>query len=600
MKLTSINVQNFLGIRAAEVQLTTPVTLFAGRNGAGKSSLQEAVRMALTGEAVRVDLKKHYGQLVTEGAGSGFAEVGIEGGARACVALPSGKTTSLADYAPPAALPCVLDAQRFARMAANERRAFLFRLMGLGAGATEVKRRLLDKGCDDKKADAILPLLRAGFDAGHAEAQAKARGEKAAWHAITGETYGEKKAATWAAAKPAFNAAAPADLRQRLVAADAELAAANQCLGALQADQQRHAAAVKRLAELREKAGRYARISDKLTQDEDQLHVWTAKVEDTRRRAAGGRKVGLVHDLAHHLNESLRMAIPFGDMDAQQRQQLAASNAALDRYTTEHGAIGDGEAADIEALANLPEHEKALQLLQSAVANDRRDLAEADAAAKAVVELEAAAGDAPSEAEIDAARAHLRAAQAGRGEIAAHLEAQRSAERQAAQADASTAQALAAHQSALAWGAIADALAPDGIPGDMLNEALGPLNARLAEAAEIAQWAAVTVARDMQVLAAGRPYALLSESEQWRADAMLAEAVAHLSGIKVLVLDRLDVLDLPGRADLIAWLDALAQGGEINTALIFGTLKALPAILPATVAAHWVENGTVCKLKEAA
>lgn len=600
MKLTSLSVQNFLGARAVEVHLTTPVTLFAGKNGAGKSSIQEAVRMALTGEAVRVGLKKDYGQLVTEGAESGFAEVEIDGTVRAFVTLPDGKTTPLTEYVPPTALPYVLDAQRFAKMEPNERRAFLFGLMGLSAGGAEVKKRLLAKGCNDKKVEAIMPMLRAGFDAVHKEAQAKARDEKAAWRTITGETYGDKKAATWAAEKTAFDAAALADLQQRLAATDAGLAAANQRMGALQADHKRHAEAAHRLAELREKGSRYARIADKLVRDETELKEWEAKVETARQRASGGRKVGLVHDLAHSLNESLRMAIPFGEMDTNQREQLAEANVVLGKYSAEHGSIESAGAGDTEARNKLPEYEKALHLLQSAVVNDKRDLADADAAAKAIAELEAANGTAPDEAEVHAARKHLDDLKAERSDIAAKLAGQQDAERQAKQAEDRTAKALAAHESVLAWIAIADALAPDGIPGEMLAEALTPLNERLTDAAEISEWPDVTVTRDMQVLAGGRPYALLSESEKWRADAMLAEAVAHLSKIKLLVLDRLDVLDLKGREDLIAWLDILAQDGEINTALIFGTLKALPANLPQTIAAHWLENGVVAQLKEAA
>jgi hypothetical protein len=70
--------------------------------------------------------------------------------------------------------------------------------------------------------------------------------------------------------------------------------------------------------------------------------------------------------------------------------------------------------------------------------------------------------------------------------------------------------------------------------------------------------------------------------------------------MKLLVLDRFDVLDMQGRTDLLAWLDILADGGEIDTALIFGTLKALPSQLPDTIAAHWIENGVVGQLKEAA
>lgn len=600
MKLTSLSVQNFLGARAVEVHLTTPVTLFAGKNGAGKSSIQEAVRMALTGEAVRVGLKKDYGQLVTEGAESGFAEVEIDGTVRAFVTLPDGKTTPLTEYVPPTALPYVLDAQRFAKMEPNERRAFLFGLMGLSAGGAEVKKRLLAKGCNDKKVEAIMPMLRAGFDAAHKEAQAKARDEKAAWRTITGETYGDKKAATWAAEKPAFDAAALADLQQRLAATDAGLAAANQRMGALQADQKRHSEAAHRLAELREKGSKYARIADKLVRDEAELKEWEAKVETARQRAAGVRKVGLVHDLAFCLNESLRMVIPFGEMDDHQRAQLANANAVIEKYSAEHGSIESAGAGDIEARSNLPEYEKALRLMQSTVANDKRDLADADAAAKAITELETANGTAPDEAEINAARKHLDDLKAERTAIAAKLAGQQDAERQAKQADERTAKALAAHESVMAWIAIADALAPDGIPGEMLAEALTPLNERLTDSSEVAEWADVTVTRDMQVLAGGRPYALLSESEKWRADAMLAEAVAYLSKIKLVVLDRFDVLDLKGREDLIAWLDILAQDGEINTALIFGTLKALPAALPATMAAHWLDGGVVANLREAA
>ncbi|WP_197328757.1 AAA family ATPase [Ralstonia syzygii] len=581
MKLTGLSVQNFLGARAVEVQLTKPVTLFAGKNGAGKSSLQEAIRMALTGEAVRVGLKKDYGQLITEGAESGFSEVEIDGAVRAFVTLPDGKTTPLTEYVPPTALPYVLDAQRFAKLEPNERRAFLFGLMGLSAGGAEVNKRLLAKGCNDLKVESIMPMLRSGFDAAHKEAQAKARDEKAAWRTITGETYGDKKAASWAAEKPAFDAATLADLQQRLAVTDAGLAAANQRMGALQADHKRYAEAAHRLAELREKGSKYARIADRLVRDEAELKDWEKKVEDTRQLASGAVRMQADLTCPHCAGK------------------VSMHKGALVEW------ISPSKTPDQDAVTKLPEYEKALRLLQSAVANGKRDLAEADAATKAIAELEAAVGSAPDEAEIHAARKHLDDLKAERSDIAAKLAAQQDAERQAKQADERTTKALAAHESVLAWIAIADALAPDGIPGEMLAEALDPINDRLEQSSQDAEWPHVHVEPDMSVWAAypeqsPRPYALLSESEKWRADAMLAEAIAYLSKIGVLVLDRLDVLDLKGREDLIAWLDILAQNGEINTALIFGTLKALPAGLPDTVNAFWLESGGVEQLKAAA
>ena len=152
------------------------------------------------------------------------------------------------------------------------------------------------------------------------------------------------------------------------------------------------------------------------------------------------------------------------------------------------------------------------------------------------------------------------------------------------------------------WEAIADALAPNGIPGEMLGEALVPINGRLVDSSSITDWDLVAICADMTITMgdSGRPYALLSESEKWRADAMIAEAVSHLSGIRLLVLDRVDVLDLAGREDLLYWLDGLAAGGEIETALLFATLKAVPARLPENVAAVWIENGTAGLVREAA
>jgi hypothetical protein len=55
------------------VKLAKPICLFAGKNFSGKSSLQEAVRMALTGESVRVSLKKDYGRLSPTGQTVGYA-----------------------------------------------------------------------------------------------------------------------------------------------------------------------------------------------------------------------------------------------------------------------------------------------------------------------------------------------------------------------------------------------------------------------------------------------------------------------------------------------------------------------------------------------
>jgi len=567
MKITSINVQNFLGARAIDVQLATPVTIFAGKNFAGKTSLQEAVRMALTGESVRVSLKKDYAQLVSEGSASGFAAVETDDGTYSVV-LPAGK----GEHCTNTALPFVLDAQRFARMEPNDRRTFLFGLMGLSADGKAVQAKLLARGCDEKIVGAVMPLLRAGFDAAHKEAQAKARDAKSAWRAVTGETYGEKKAEGWKAPVPALPAVWSG---KPLADLEAEIGELSGTIGALQERERAHTSQAEKLASTKEKAGRLSRITDKLKIDRAARDEWLVTVVATRDAARGAN--------AH------AMTCP----------ECAAMLELRDGALYSHTQL----AADPEAAARLPEYEKALTLLENAVTNGERDLADCKAAAELLKSLTAAE---PFDAEeLRAKRAALAIAQANRSAATAANNEFAIAERAAAGAADTTAKAAQHHADVLAWSKVADALAPDGIPGELLADALAPINSRLDQSAADAQWLQAHISPDMSVYAAyeglpTRPYNALSESEQWRVDAMIAEAISHISRLGLLVLDRFDMLDLKGRDDLVAWLDILAQDGEIETALIFGTMKSLPSGLPATVSAYWIESGVVGQLKEAA
>ena len=571
MKIHAIQTSNFLGAQAVDVKLTKPVALFAGKNYAGKSSLQEAVRMALTGESVRVDLKKDYGALVTDGQEAGFVEV-ITDDQSYSIVLPAGKGV----HSDNAALRYVLDAQRFASMPSDFRRAFLFGLMGLRTDGAAVKDRLTARGCDGKKVEHIAPFLRAGFDAGQKEAQGKAREAKASWKTTTGgEAYGSVKAASYRATKPEVDTGKLEPARADLVKIEDEIEADTNRLGDLQGRARQATEQRAKLADLREKAGKFARIQEKLNKDEVELKNWEQKVADTRTKAEG--------------TKAETCACPeCGAVLVWRNDELLPRDVE--------------KTADPEAVAKLPEYENALRLMQSAVTNGKRDLAAADAAARALRELEdGVLVDAAGDEEIATLKARIDTLKHDKKNQEAGIRMLEDSVRLASEADAKTSRAAALHQDVQQWDAIADALAPDGIPGEMLAEALGPINERLTMSSNTSEWSRIGIDADMTITAEGnRPYALLSESEKWRADAMIAEAIAHLSGIRLLVLDRFDVLDIKGREDLLYWLDAMAEDGEIDTALVFGTLKALPAQLPDTVAAFWIENGVTGHMKQAA
>lgn len=80
----------------------------------------------------------------------------------------------------------------------------------------------------------------------------------------------------------------------------------------------------------------------------------------------------------------------------------------------------------------------------------------------------------------------------------------------AREAEAKTTKAAEHHASLQAWNKIASALAPDGIPYEMLHAALDPINARLAESATTTGWKSVIINPDMPISFEERPYGLSS------------------------------------------------------------------------------------------
>lgn len=607
MKLDKINIDNFLGARVIDVSTTAPVQLFCGPNGAGKSSIRDAVALALTADLGRVSLKKEAGQLVSDGAKAARCEVITADGDVYTVGISNaGKITDGASgKASDPVWPYVLDAQRFGQLSANERRTFLMGLMDVKTDPATVKEMLAARSLDAAKIDRIAPLLRAGFDSAHKEAKAKATEARGAWKAITGEAFGSEKAKTWRAEVPKYDAGQIKELQTDLQHADVAIASWQQQVGALTAEQRRRDELRAKLPALQEHAGRIERIKTKLATDEQQLADWQADLDKTMAAAghAAAPRVGLVHELAKALSAMVYKATKQNWND-NYPEQLQQGFDALDAYEAEHGKVSfanDQPVADGKAAARLPSIRNSVDLCTKAVANDKRDL---EAALKAQADIEAIEQELAKpvdEQALAGARKQIESLQAKRAEVQKALDTLQSLKLQAEAADKRTKEAAAHADDVAAWDELGAALAPDGIPAEILAKTLGPINERLAQSAADTAWLKAEINADMALTGGGRDYRLLSESEQWRVDAMVAEAIAHLSGARLLVLDRFDVLDPASRSDLIGWLDVLADMGEIDTALVFGTLKALPTSLPPTVAAHWITGGSLApQLKAAA
>lgn len=599
MKIEHVYISSFLGIQTLDIQTSTPITLICGPNGAGKSSCRDGIKLALTADLGRVTLKKDAGQLVRAGDSQAICEVrDTDGDAWSVTITAAGKIVdSQKGRQTEPTLPYTLDAQRFAQLDATERRAFLFGLMGVKLDGAAVAAKLAERGCDAAKAARIAPMLRAGFQAAAEDAKAQATAAKGAWRAITGETYGAVKAATWNAPAVAFSQQAMDAAQQSLAAVEAGIAQAQQKLGALESVAKAVADARSKLAGLRETAAQLVRRQVKLQHDEKALKNAQDALDNAAAKAGSAPRVGLVHDLARSVDALMQL----GAVD---KFSVVWEDAlqALDAYEAQHGSLNTA-VGDSEAQGRLPALTQARDLLASAVRNSMRDVKASEDAASQVQLLEqqiAEAGKADTAA-LDIARQQLATAQAERKACTEAIDKLRATKAAADGAAQKTAAASKHHADVDGWDKIAQALAPDGIPADLLAAALGPINVRLAQSAADAQWSRVKIGADMAITYGGRQYSLISESEKWRADAMVAEAIASQSTWRLLLLDRFDVLDLPGRSDLIAWLDVLAEAGEVDSVFLFGTLKAEPTGLPASIGTHWIDSGMAAQqLKEAA
>lgn len=593
MRINRITTENFQGARAVDLHLRTPATLIAGPNGAGKSSIAEAVRLALLSTPERVGLKKEYGALVSDGAKLGAVTLDLDEGAVG-ISLPKGAQSGEALVPQTPALPFVLAPERFAAAKPDERRSLLFALTGTNVKADEIERRLLARGCAAALVTQVKPILRTGFAGGAEFAKSQATEAKGAWKVATGEQWGSQKAEGWQAEIPAFDQPVLDKARADLAALDGRIDATAQSLGALEQMAAAYTAARDQLAARQAKAAQLPALRQKLEFDQEEHAKLGARVDELQAKAGSGPRVGLVHDLASCLSH----------LWASEASKNVAFGIGLDIkevlavYERQYGKIG--AAGDAEAAASLPKAIEARDLMARSVENDRRDIAAAEAAAGQL--QNGAAPEAIQPADVEAARAKVIALRAERKAIDERVQLLLNAKRAATSATERTANAAQYHQDVLAWSAIGDALSPDGVPGEILAEALQPVNDKLADLADLAGWRVPAISADMVITFAGRPYRLLSESERWRVDALVGATLAEISGLRCLILDRFDCLDLPGRSDALGLVDALAVDGRMDTIIVLGTLKSAPPAPSDAFTVHWVEQGHSgqAQLKEAA
>lgn len=580
MKLQRLTIQNFLRISDLDLDLSgAGVHLFCGPNEAGKSTVAESVRFALLGDSPRVRMKKNYPLLLSRGTKKGSVSLTFDGvtiqrdvksGELKEQFKLGGETSAAASIA--------FGAQGFIDLSPEDRRSLLFKLAAVKVTAEEVAKRMVDDY--DVPADTAKryePTLKGGIDAGLKAAEADVSRLRAKWEQIAGEKYGSNKAEGW---RPELPPGAKRPIRTsdddlkimeaRVSEIEAKIESLHKAIGSETANEARRAVINADIVRAKEAAAgveaarkQLAELEAACTQKRDDVEAKTFIL--TQARAA--QKVMQCPSCDVDLQLSAEGALEFADASVlnyqgQNESALAAELNTARRQLSDLVAKRDAAAAAVEAGASAVTRVQDLTSTLNAITASRMTVDELKSERDA------------QKAALAQAVLSVRKAREDNATIQ-HLENSEKA-------------AAAAHAEILLTQRAIEALSPDGIKAELLEEVIGPINKRMEASAHLAGWLAPVLTDEMEVVREdGLPYELLSESAQWRMSAIMADAIASMSGVNILILDRMDVLDVAARPTLLNWARNLSET-NFDTVLIMATLKAPPTALSGGVAVHWL------------
>lgn len=545
-----LSVRNLRGCEAADIEIDG-ITLVAGRNGAGKSSIIGAARAALLG--VVPGTKKDAGQLIKDGAKSGTVQITNATGFSKMF-LPDCAPSTKGE--PPRCSPVAAGGVSPLDLADKDRAKLLADVLRADPDAEDLTAALRDAGLTDGDIEKAVELLGEcpGWDEAHARAREGGAKSKGLWEGIAGRKYGSQVAASWLPEgwTPDLDRVEQDDLQGDIQAARRTVD------GAIAAD-----------------AVDQAEIS----------RLETTAAGRSEAEGAVERAKGMVAEAA--------------DLLAQARTAHAAIPPAAGGLPCPHcgGFVHiktEGPATKLVAAEKLSAtdtkaREKAESDANRAVVGRQREL---DEARRAQIEAENALKAATAAGEA-LAKAKPVGAGGGSIDVASARHALDQAEKRLAMFTAKG-KADAAHRRVLMIQSVIDALAPDGVRKTKLGRVLTAFNdGRLGGLCDAAGWPRLVITPDLAAELGGRPYALCSESERWRCRAVLQLAIALIDGSELVLLDGADILDLPGRDALFMML--LDAELPALVGMTIGSPERAPDLGAADCGSTWWIEAGVCK-----
>ena len=557
MRLNHLTVSHFLNHRSLNIPVdpAARVLFVCGHNGSGKTGIAQGIRLALTGQPVRgLQYKKDIEELITQGEKDGQFSVTVEtnDGKELAYRLNL-KTGNYSGSSPELDGSWLsLDPEAFIALPAPERRKLLFNLAGIHLKPETIVRDLVDAGHELHRVQRITGSLRQGFDAAAKEAQSCATEARGGWKAITGETYGSTKGASWRATVPPAENTEPVDTLQAIVEEHRQkVDHLREVASSLRHADETHAAA----SSAQEAKAQLPENEAALKELVDQHTELTKEVDALRIAASykGGTTCPCPKCGEVLFWDTVGVLKPWDE--AKPKQSPPAAHAELE--TTR------------------------LQLSELARRIERvRDLV---ASGKAAVKLLENLPAQPAPGAARKAEGDFQMAQAALAVAQSDLNLATNQAQEKARAAEKTKQAAEYHADVGAFALLADAITE--LPGKYLKSALKGVQDLLDEASACME-SAVTIGEDMDLRYGTIPYGLASDSQQWRMRAAIGYALAVVGGLGIVVLDKFDVVQVKSRGKMLGWL---SSQNRVQVVLC-GTLKELPKLPEPPFQLVWLEG----------
>jgi hypothetical protein len=536
-----------------------PIALVAGPNAAGKTSLAQAIAAALTGDALPVEgmTKGTAGLFVRAGTGIGRVEIASDQGT-ASITWPAaqivreGKAPEASEYA--AGLSSVVT------MAPRDRARVLSEYLRADPTFEDLQAELADQGWPDETIAAVWKLIeQQGWDKAHALRKDRGAELKGRWRQITGLNYGSRIAANWRPdlADPSLN---EPELMAAVARAQADHDAAVSAAAVSRTERER----------LTDEADQFdARSGDALKAERtvaeraEALHVAQQgrialpPVEQAPTMPCPHCGAAIVVNRVNLVELRLEkpVAVPPSEVDVKQRRM----------------AIGDAEG-------KLAYATDALNMARRAEADARAAVERSRAAKERIANWPAAT---ETGTDIEAAKLALSRAEKRLSEFRMKGEADDINEK------------IESNEIVL------DLLAGDGLRARKLNKVRAVfVEKQLRALTDEAGWKRVDIDADMALRYDGRPYGMLSSSEQYRVAAVLQLAMACLDGSDAVIVDGADILDAPARSGLFAMLDA--SGVSALVAMTLSRRDQVPDLEAAGLGqSYWLAGGVLEPARQA-